>query len=63
LLEELGVAYDYIDVDGLSREERDEVEAAIKKWNPRASFPTIVLDESRAIAGFDEDKIRGSLGS
>ena len=63
LLEELGVAYDYIDVDGLGREERGEVELEIKKWNPRVSFPTLVLDGSRGIAGFDEEQIRGSLGS
>ncbi len=63
LLAELGVAYEYIDVDGLSREERNEVEKEIKRWNPRASFPTIVLDDSRAITGFDEEKIRESLQS
>ena len=63
LLGELGVAYEYIDVDGLSREERTEVEKEIRRWNPRVSFPTIVLDESRAITGFDEERIRENLGS
>ena len=63
LLEELGVAYDYVDVDGLGREERSEVEVEIKKWNPRVSFPTLVLEGSRGIAGFDEAEIRRSLGT
>lgn len=63
LLAELGVAYSYVDVDGLGREDRSRIDQEVGRWNPRRSFPTIVVDDQEAILGFDEDKIRQRLGS
>jgi glutaredoxin len=63
LLGEIGVAYDYLDVDSLGREDRDAIDVEVKKWNPRGSFPTIVLNSGESIVGFDEDKIREKLGA
>lgn len=62
LLKDLGVEYSYIDVDLLSRQERNEIEKEVERWNPRASFPTIVVDGARSIVGFKEDEIREALG-
>ncbi|MBS4015679.1 MAG: glutaredoxin family protein [Candidatus Latescibacteria bacterium] len=56
-LKENNIAFDCIDVDLLDNEERDKVVAEIKKWNPRVSFPTIVINDDKCIAGFDEDKL------
>ena len=61
LLKELGVAYDYIDVDLLSGSEEDEVVKEIKKHNPDCSFPTLVINDSQCIVGFKEDEIREAL--
>ncbi|MCX7784730.1 MAG: glutaredoxin family protein [candidate division WOR-3 bacterium] len=61
LLRELGVSYDYIDVDLLTGKERDEVLAEIKKWNPKLSFPTLVIRDAECIVGFEEDKIKQAL--
>lgn len=58
LLNELGVAYDYIFVDQLSRSEMDEILKELEKYNPRGSFPTLVIDGSRTIIGSREDEIR-----
>lgn len=62
LMEDLGVEYDYIYVDLLEGEERQEIIAQIKKWNPQLSFPTIVLNDEESILGFNEDKVRENLG-
>lgn len=61
LLAELGVAYEFVYVDLLTGSEGDEAIAEVTRWNPKSSFPTIVLDSKRAIAGFDENAIREAL--
>lgn len=62
LLNDLGVKYDYIFVDLLTKEERREVERQVEVWNPRCSFPTLVINEEKCIVGFKEDEIKGALG-
>ena len=62
LLSELGVAYNYIFVDQLDRETREEVEDEVRRWNPRCSFPTMVIDGKQCIVGFQEDEIKEALG-
>jgi glutaredoxin-like protein NrdH len=61
LLDKLGVEYEYADVDLLTGSDREEVIAVVKKWNPRSSFPTIVVNDSLCIVGFEEDQIRKAL--
>ena len=61
LLDDLGVEYDYADVDLLTGGDRDEAINVIKKWNPRSSFPTLIINDSLCIVGFEEDKIRKAL--
>jgi glutaredoxin len=58
LLQELGLAYDYIDVDLLNGMDSDEAQEQIKKWNPTCSFPTIVINGEECIVGFQEERIR-----
>lgn len=58
----LGVAYEYIFVDQLSREDRDKVEKDVEVWNPRCSFPTLVVNDSKCIVGFKEEEIKEALG-
>jgi glutaredoxin len=60
LLNALGVEYDFIDVDLLSGAELDKVKSEMQKWNPRMSFPTIVIGD-KCVVGFDEPKIREVL--
>jgi glutaredoxin-like protein NrdH len=61
LLNELGVEYDYIDVDYLDGAEKDKVLEDVRKWNPACSFPTLVLDDKKCIVGFKEEEIRKAL--
>jgi glutaredoxin-like protein NrdH len=62
LLESLGVSYNYIFVDTLDRGTRDEVETDVRKYNPRCSFPTIVINDDKCIVGFQEEEIKEALG-
>ena len=57
-LNELGIEYDYIDVDLLEHDEREELMKEVSRWNPSRSFPTIVINEERSIIGFKPDELR-----
>ena len=61
LLHDLGVGYEYIDVDSLQPEEKDAVKKEIKKWNPDGSYPTIVINDKESVSGFDEAEIREKI--
>lgn len=61
LLKDLGVGYEYIDVDTLPAEEKDAVKKEIKKWNPDGSYPTMVIREKECVSGFDETEIREKI--
>jgi glutaredoxin-like protein NrdH len=61
-LDENGIAYNYVYVDLLKGEEKENALAQVRKWNPRSSFPTIVIDDRESIAGFKEDRLKEVLG-
>ena len=60
-LDDLGVAYRYKYVDLAFGVEKEELLDQVRNWNPRCSFPTIVINE-RCIAGYRPDKIKEALG-
>jgi len=61
LLEDLGVEYSYIFVDLLEGKDKEKTIEDIKKWNPRCSFPTLVINNEECIIGLKEDEIREAL--
>ena len=61
LLEDLGVEYEYIYVDLLEGDERNEIVEQVKKWNSDLSFPTLVIDNDKTIIGFNEEGIKEAL--
>jgi len=56
------VDYEIYYVDLLSGEEKARCIAEMKRWNPRRSFPTVVVDDSEVVVGFKEDRLREVLG-
>lgn len=60
-LSDCEVRYDFIDVDLLEGEERQAIIEDVKKFNPRCSFPTIIIGD-KVIVGFKEKEIREALG-
>ena len=61
LLDDLGVEYDYEYVDLLDGAEKEKAMQKVTEWNPRCSFPTLVLDNEKCVIGFKELEIRGAL--
>ncbi len=59
-LEEKGIAYDYIFVDLLEGDDRNTVLDEVSKWNPKVSFPTIIVN-GKCVVGFKEDEILEGL--
>ena len=62
LLDQMGVGYDFVEVDLLQGEEKTEATDAVKKLNPRCSFPTLSFKD-QCIVGYDEQRIKEVLGS
>jgi len=61
LLDECTIQYHVIDVDLLDGDERKAIIEDVKKFNPRCSFPTIIIGE-KVIVGYKEDEIKEALG-
>ncbi len=55
------IKYDFINVDELQGDERKAIIEDVKKFNPRCSFPTIIIGE-KVIVGFKEKEIKEALG-
>ncbi|MBW2620568.1 MAG: glutaredoxin family protein [Deltaproteobacteria bacterium] len=60
-LSDCAVMYDFVDVDLLEGEERRTILEDIKKFNPKCSFPTIIIGD-KVIVGFKEKEIKDALG-
>ena len=56
-----GIDFDFTDVDLCSGVEQAAVLEEMKKYNPRFSFPTIIIDNKDVIIGFQEAEIRKAL--
>jgi len=57
-LKDLGIKYSYIDVDLLDEQGLKDIDKEFSHWNPKHSFPTIVINNERSILGFQEEEIR-----
>ena len=61
LMDDCTVKYEFVDVDLLKGEERKAILEDVRKFNPRCSFPTIIIGE-KVIVGYKEEKIKEALG-
>ena len=61
LLNDCTVLYEFVDVDLLEGEERQAILEDVKKFNPKCSFPTIIIGD-KVIVGFKEEEIKEALG-
>ena len=61
LLSECTIKYEFIDVDTLEGDERKAILEDVKKFNPKCSFPTIIIGE-KVIVGYKEEEIKEALG-
>jgi len=60
-LDENGIGYMYVYVDLLSGDDLKEAVREIDKWNPKRSFPTLIIDEGDVLVGFKEAQYEEKL--
>lgn len=56
-----GFSYEYVYVDLLEGQDREEALQEVSRWNPRKSFPTLVIDGDHVLAGFNEERYKELL--
>lgn len=61
LLESEGVAYSYVYVDKFEGEEGKKLDEIVRTWNPKESFPVLVINNEKAIVGYKADEIKKAL--
>lgn len=60
-LDENGIAYRYVYVDMLDGDQQRDVLTEASKWNPRRTFPTLVIDDTDVLVGFEDVKYKEKL--
>lgn len=61
-LEDQDVMFDFVYVDLLHGQEREEVLDQIRRWNPAASLPMVVVDSEKSVVGYKPDDLEEVLG-
>ncbi|UCH57678.1 MAG: glutaredoxin family protein [Candidatus Bathyarchaeota archaeon] len=61
-LKEKNVAYEYMDVDQATREEKREVGEFLKERNVPLGFPVTVIDDETVISGYKPEALAEALG-
>jgi glutaredoxin len=59
-LAECQVPYEFFDVDLMKGKERESLIAEVSRYNPRLTFPTILIGDE-VIVGFNEEKVKKAL--
>ncbi len=62
LLKDLGVEYEYVDVDLASNEDKEAIKQDIQRHGGDLRYPTIIIEDRILITGFREAKIKEALG-
>jgi glutaredoxin len=63
LLDDMDIDYYYVDVDLLEGEEKHQAEKEMYTWNPRGTFPTIIINNEHTIVGYSEKEIKEKIRS
>jgi len=61
LLTEMGVDFSYLYVDLLPKDEMEKAFDEVKRFNPKCSFPTVVINGEKCIVGFMEEQLKEAL--
>lgn len=60
-LNDKGIAYSFVDVDMLDDDENLTAMETVKKWNPAGSFPTIVINDTKGLRGFNSSDLMKAI--
>jgi glutaredoxin len=61
-MKENGIEFEYADIDLCNPSDQEEIRKDITKHGGHIGFPTIIIDNKKAIIGFREDKFKEALG-
>lgn len=61
-LQDQGVGFDYVYVDKLKGQEREEAVEQVRCWNTAVSFPTVVVGDDQCVVGYKPEKLKEALG-
>ncbi|MDY0004003.1 MAG: glutaredoxin family protein [Polyangia bacterium] len=61
-LEEHQVPYSCTDVDLLPPEEKQAARDELSRFNPKRSYPTVLIDDQEVIRGYDVERLSSLLG-
>lgn len=61
LLDDCTIQYDVVNVDTLEGDERKAILEDVKKFNPKCTFPTIIIGKA-VVVGYKEQEIKEALG-
>ena len=53
--------YDYVYADLTQGEERNKIVSQLKNYNSKISFPTLIINETNVIVGYNPDEIKELL--
>ena len=56
-----GLSYSYVDVDLEPAGSKEDVMDEVRRWNPRCSFPTVVINGKDCFVGYKPDKLEELL--
>lgn len=62
LLGELSVKFDFVDVDLLEFEKKENAKKEMRKWNQRCPFPMLIINNSKCVIGDEPELIKQALG-
>ena len=60
-LDKKGLGYSYVDVDLEPAESKEAVMEEVRRWNPKCSFPTVVVNRKDSFVGFKPDRLKELL--
>jgi glutaredoxin-like protein NrdH len=61
-LNENGVGYEFVDVDLLEDDDKEQVRQTITDKGGSVAYPTTIVDDKVVITGFRKDKLKEALG-
>jgi glutaredoxin len=61
-LKDNNIAFEYVDVDLCSDEDRAKIRQDIQKRGGNLSYPTTIIDEKELVTGFRKDLLKEKLG-
>ena len=61
-LKDNDVAYEFVDVDLADEDDKDKIREEILKKSGDLTYPTTIVDDKKAIAGFRKDLLTAALG-